>query len=108
LRGGVVCYLDANLAVGLHALELLDALLDDIALDERGHHGAGLAGAAQPRGSAELRHAIACDYSPKESLQSSALSPLASLLGGFRVWPSALTWMDVLIASFIIHTLCPV
>jgi hypothetical protein len=32
-------HLDANLAVGLHALELLDALLDDIALDERGHHG---------------------------------------------------------------------
>ncbi|KAG0504247.1 hypothetical protein KC19_N001800 [Ceratodon purpureus] len=35
-------YLDANLAVRLHALELLDALLDDIALDERGHHGEGL------------------------------------------------------------------
>lgn len=32
-------HLDANLAVRLHALELLDALLDDIALDERGHHG---------------------------------------------------------------------
>ena len=32
-------HLDANLAVRLHALKLLDALLDDIALDERGHHG---------------------------------------------------------------------
>ena len=92
--------LDADLAVGLHALELLDALLDDIALDEWGHHGGGLR-ERSGEGRAERRDTLSRRSFPKRA-DHPPVSPL-SLRPGFGVSPSS-SW-DGCISSESFHLL---